>query len=172
MADSPLQKSPLGLLALWELKTHGDSPVLFGDTVAPVTDATDLYMLDRLTQLDEQQAIPAAQLVAELNVTLTSRQYLHVRGVSCAVIVDAADAAIDQLIHLTIVSPAQQQLYMGVFGSGSVHTQATVRRAVGVMPAPFWLPPGWGLRARAELVTAPAQPWDQYFNVFGELITD
>ncbi|HET8777485.1 MAG TPA: hypothetical protein VFN76_07475 [Candidatus Limnocylindria bacterium] len=44
-----LQKAPLGLLGLLELKTQGENPNEFSDTVSPVIEASDFYAAPALT---------------------------------------------------------------------------------------------------------------------------
>ena len=44
--DSPLQKSPLGLLGALDLKTLGHNPDAFGGLVAPVTEALSFYSVN------------------------------------------------------------------------------------------------------------------------------
>lgn len=43
---SPLQKGPNGLLELFRLKTQGEQPTAFDDTVAPSVDVTEAYGQD------------------------------------------------------------------------------------------------------------------------------
>ena len=48
MADSPLQKAPLGLLGALDLKTLGDNPSRFQGTVFPMIDAQEYYLAPNL----------------------------------------------------------------------------------------------------------------------------
>lgn len=68
MADSPLQKSPRGLLELFDLKTLGHAPMFFQDHVSASIDAFPFYAYDRLVTLQDvgpAAAMPLALSAAE-----------------------------------------------------------------------------------------------------------
>jgi hypothetical protein len=67
-----LHKHPLGLLELFNLKTLGQAPDKFADTLAPMSDVTDFYGITQLQTLVESlngqtaaidvgQAVPAGE---------------------------------------------------------------------------------------------------------------
>jgi len=56
VADSPLQKAPSGLLGLFDLKTQGYNPNLFGDRVTPVVDVRAFYGVNNLDVLSTSSA--------------------------------------------------------------------------------------------------------------------
>ena len=62
---SPLQKSPRGLLESYDLKTLGEAPSLFGDTLAPVVETFPFYTQNLLFS-----GQTAAATVAAFNQTL------------------------------------------------------------------------------------------------------
>jgi hypothetical protein len=47
VADSPLEKSPLGLLEIMRLQTRGKAPDKFGEAVTPTFAVEDYYTADR-----------------------------------------------------------------------------------------------------------------------------
>lgn len=58
MANSPLQKSPIGLLQGYNLQTLGQAPIGFGDTVVPVAIADPWYLRDLVTIRTVSATVP------------------------------------------------------------------------------------------------------------------
>lgn len=61
MADSPLQKAPSGLTGFFDLKTLGQQPVKFSDTVLPVVEVSEFY------------AVPANRTIQTATAALNAR---------------------------------------------------------------------------------------------------
>lgn len=73
----PLHKSPRGLLELLRLRTLGQQPHLFGETVTPVTDVTEFYAAD-LKGAIAGTAVAGSLVTARVaDLVLTSPVRLH-----------------------------------------------------------------------------------------------
>lgn len=87
MADSPLQKYPRGLLESLDLKTLGHTPNTFGETVVPVVDAFDNYLVDRIFT---SQLTPVIGAIGQTLFTTLSVGPARIQSLGALVIVGAA----------------------------------------------------------------------------------
>lgn len=83
---SPLQKAPLALLELLRLRTLGDQPTAFSDTVSPVVDATEQYGADQIRTAATSGAASAVNASAT-SIVGTATRYL---GIGASFTVGAA----------------------------------------------------------------------------------
>lgn len=137
---SPLQKSPLGLLARFNLKTLGDAPNRFGDTVLPVADVGGAYSADLLTFLNTNGAVGAGPVVtAVINVTVP----VIVRAVNVSYNPGAAPD--DTWFHLECrISAGNGQPTPCIHDQvvNGITPPAGLWRTGLLLPYPLWLAPG------------------------------
>lgn len=86
MADSPLQKYPLGLLELLAAKVNGQTPTLFAERLQPTVDLTEFYGADLVITGITQGAAAAFPLA----LTRVSEVTQRFHGLAAEVAVGAA----------------------------------------------------------------------------------
>lgn len=89
---SPLHKLPDGLLGAFNLKTTGQAPNEYGDTLAPTTEMLDFYLRDLLAV-----SVTAGTVTAPsdaVSVTVPAGVMWRLLSIGLAIQPDAADAAL------------------------------------------------------------------------------
>jgi len=153
---SLLQKSPRALLAALELKVSGDNPTVFGDSVVPVIDVYDQYLIDRALMATGSTAITQPATSGSVVLTPPAGEAWRVRSIGAIVNVDAADVAIDKQLFIAIRDAA---------GSSSVIVAAESSLAFAslfggiYLDRPLWLPAGWTINTFGALASAPTVDW-------------
>lgn len=157
----PLQKSPFGLLEALRLRTQGNQPDEFSNTVGGSYDVRDAYGADLLLT---QFAASAAGALSGRNVTNVHGAPLRLRGISAHLTVGAAAVTAGGYLECGIIqrtlSSASGVLVPFAFGAFGV-AAAGATLAVGV-PCDILLPAGITLYAKANGTAAGA---DHVVNV-------
>lgn len=143
----PLQKSPLGLLGAFDLKTLGSNPSAFGEVVTPVAEVLPFYTVTR--RISYTSATTDADVFATQE-TITVPDGKVWRLLSATAVLNVPAAA-------TLVSP----VISFVLGfQPLVNTNINVLDSIYLPLAPGAIPAGGGfqLRAHAEptLLVLPA----------------
>jgi hypothetical protein len=145
---SPLQKSPLGLLGAFDLKTLGHQPNQFGDVVMPVHGVTDQYLLPQLAIVTASATIAIAGNSAVTSIPVPQGQVWRVLAWSIECTLAAADAALGPRGSIAIGDGTATFCY--VFGNvvidGTTGGGATAQRfGSALLGNPLWLRPGWNI---------------------------
>lgn len=153
---SPLHKLPDGLLGAYNLKTTGQAPSEFGDTVAPVTDLTDFYLRDLLANSVTAGSVTAAGDTT--SVTVPAGVMWRLLSVGLAIQPNAADAALlpygrfDMRTEL-MTSP----VYLAALGPGPAMGAAARNINFAVLfPVPLLAKAGSVIAFRSETVYSAA----------------
>lgn len=156
MADSRLQKSPIGLIGAFDLQHQGQSPDQFGGTIQPTVDVFDLYMRPvtgsrGLTVAGNLQTSGDA-----LSLTVPAGEMWRLWSVSCGVIVPAATANPDGLGLGLLVNAGYVRTE---YYRGPTPTVGEVRFSVGLaLPRPYLLPSGDSIGVVMQLTIGAASP--------------
>lgn len=139
MANSPLQKTPLGLLQAYNIQTLGAAPISFSDTVVPVQRAEPWYLRDLIVRRRIASTIPIGQTGVVLEDAVPVGQRWYVYGGYAQHNAPTADLTFESLVELRIflASPSQSvTLEQKTFVPGvNWLTSGGFGRAV-----PFWFP--------------------------------
>jgi len=142
VANSPLHKAPLGLLELLALKTLGQQPSAFGDTVQPSLDVLELYAATTQTNTAET-AGPQAFPFAIVNTPTPGPQRL--RGLSGVVDV-GANAGTQLRMYLGIRQSSATANLLSILAENVIYTPVVgARYVVTTGLCDIMLPPGWQL---------------------------
>lgn len=150
MADSPLHKSPLGLLGAFALKVLGQNPDKFGQTVGPVVDVYDQYLEPTEARVAASMAIGTRTISG--THTLPNRFAYRVLAIGVSMSLDAADAAITGTTITSMTSPAVAGTIVEPGGTLVVNGATGLFRSLGIwLPRPFLLTPGWSITQRVYM---------------------
>jgi len=153
VAGSRLQKAPLGLLGLFDLKTLGDNPSEFGTTVSPSTDVTDLYAQD----LQQVPGVAGTGLTLNSLMTLTVPNGVvwRVLNVFADVTLNVADVALDStLVLFADIAGAGVAFEWAAYDATAVNN---VNRRIGkYFDRPLVLRPGERLNAVLDFTPSVA----------------
>jgi hypothetical protein len=144
-----LQKSPSGLLELFELRTQGRAPTVFSDSVGVTIDALNFYGADRIFTADTAGAAGAISQTLTVPTTFP-RIFL---GFSAQLTLGAAPGTW-ATIRLGIRAPgggsALFLLAQTTISGAPPLVAGEFYEAVGMMPAPTLLPAGCAIVARSS----------------------
>lgn len=149
-----LQKSPLGLLELFNLKSGGLQPNQFAEQLQGGFDAVPFYGADRLFTANTVAAAAAFPLNLTVNADF-ARLYI---GFSVQVTLGAAAGTrLAIRIGLKVPSPASPLIVLADARYAAPHLVAgEFNEAIFLAPYPFVLPPGaqWNASARSDAAGA------------------
>lgn len=153
-----LQKSPLGLLGAYALKTDGRNPPEFGESVVPTTDVTDFYLQPQMELARDTATITGPAVGAAAELTVGEGELWRIWGASLFFVLAAGDAALLSAPRLAILQPtAPEVLYLPLFTSTNV-TGAHNRVFSSMLPRPLLMRAGLQLNAALTLSAAPGTP--------------
>lgn len=164
MADSPLQKAPLGLLGAFALKVLGVNPDFFGRTVVPIADVYDQYLATTELQIKQGSAVAAIGSGSEFPATFTvpAGKVWRVIGGSISGSLNVADAAINVQGTFGVISPNSGPT-AAVLATGPIMTgmQAGTRSFGCSFRPPIFLPSGWSISSGVlfSAVTTVVSTW-------------
>lgn len=155
---SPLQKAPIGLLELLNLKTLGKQPTGFAEVVSPVVDARDFYGPNLLIASGTGGAIGS---LLNLDEVLTLTANLGVRGIGAILTIGAAGGG-DVTISVGYENESGFRCPLGAFSwsqvvAGQILHFGLPMRAVWPM----------GARMYAHAVAGTVAGADHNLQVFG-----
>lgn len=153
-----LMKAPQGLMGAFELKVAGQNPQEFGNTLLPVTDMTDFYLLLNVKeQVDDSQAVTAPGVTAASIFTVPNGKLWRLLNYCSSITLAAGDAALTGIMEASLSSPAGGPA--GVFlegGNMNRNGVTNLRLSFGrLVPWPLLMPPGWSVTIRSNTNTAP-----------------
>jgi hypothetical protein len=165
-----MNNAPRGFLQLFGMKNEGRNPGVMIDSVAPVAELSEFYLVESLGV-----TAPAATTVATptasgtATFTQTPGFTYRILGVAGVVAVAAGDVAIDSIIDLAIVGPSGNTFPL----TPGESTQSIIARQFGILfPHPLWIRPGFTLTATARLVSAPGSNWTVSIRVLSDAVPD
>lgn len=147
--SGPLQKSPTGLLELFELKTLGRAPTQFLDTVGVNIDALNFYGADRIFTAD---TAGAAGAIGQTLTVPTSFPRVFI-GFSAGITLGAAPGAWLTLrlgIRVPGNASALFMLAQTTLSGAPPLVAGEFYEAVGMLPSPTLLPAGSSIVARSS----------------------
>lgn len=152
---SPLQKAAHALLGAFNLKVLGQNPDRFGDTVTPVVDIYDQYLVNELLRVSTTVTIAGGSGVTSLVGSPTVPQGFSWRviAVGCLHNPAAGDVAISTWCA---VGASQPNASSSPFFSAQTVGAPTNRIASSLLARPLFLPSGWRLDFSSYLSAGPA----------------
>lgn len=163
-----LQKSPLGLLGAFLLKTDGRNPADFGETVVPTTDVTDHYVLPQQEIARATVTITGPAVGANVGLTVPQGEIWRVWGASMFWIHAAGDAALLAAPRISMLRPTATPVLYFPLTNGLNVTGAHNRVASVLNPRPILVTAGYQLNSALTLSAAPGTPIDLEFCVLRE----
>lgn len=159
----PLVKHPRGLLGAFEMKTLGQAPPQFGDTVLPTTDVTELYIPQlKIVQKDITCTNPA--VFAEDTWDVPAGKVWRWWGVALTGTLAAADTALTVQTIFSVNDGSNQIALQAMAGTGGTNPSLK-RSGANWRPTPLFLPAGYGVYAGFFLSAAPAVAFTMTFSV-------
>jgi hypothetical protein len=153
--DSPLQKSPSGILGALELKVLGANPAKFGEVLVPIIDAYDQYLADTL--LPKTIGPTAAAAGNNQFTQLFTPPAGHAWRLIAAggyFVADPADAAVVASGSVILRAPSGPLTNPFLYAT-TLPQIPTFARQFGVTFAhPIYVPPGWSVQTQVQCSAA------------------
>lgn len=151
-----LQKAAQGLLGWFNLKTTGRNPPTFGDTVTPVVDIGDSYLVQGELDISQATAIATgATTSGNSTLTVPNGKFWRVLAVALQVTPNGADIGIAQDVSVRVLPPAGAGtpcvIASAVFPVAAAGAGLNSHLWGLYLPRPLLLPSGWALLYQINL---------------------
>lgn len=162
VADSPLHKSPDGLLGAFDLKVRGQNPDLFSDRLQPVVDVYDQYLAQQLVPvIGSTGTITGPATGASTTLTVPDGFAWRVIAVGAISALAAGDAALTAQYSFSLVARSSLPNAVPFAVSPVIAPLAAgnLSRSWGLLlPFPLYLPSGCQILTGMGLSAAPGTP--------------
>jgi len=154
-----LQKAPVGILGALNLKTEGQNPSEFSDTVLGVIDVTNFY-LGLETKISRQTlTIANPGTFGSAAHTVPVGKVWRVFGGGFAGVLNAADAALTTIVDTRFSSDPVNSVVALMPPTGVMQRGGAANRAcklAATFGQTLFLPSGWSVLMTVQLDAAPA----------------